>query len=107
MPMKKSTLAVLSMATFAGLAGVATAAPLGIENHGAVVSEAATSKGELGSQTHGSYVSEVARGAGFGSQNIQSNSNSVPVSGSTLILFAAGFVALAVWHRRSRGDWSA
>ncbi len=106
--MKKSTLAILSMATVAGLAGVATAAPFGVENHGTVVSEVAKNKGESGTQNHGYYVNQVARGAELGSQNVQSNSvnNSVPVSGSTLILFGAGFVALALWHRRSRGAWA-
>ena len=28
--------------------------------------------------------------------------NSVPVSGSTFMLFGAGFVALALWHHRRR-----
>ena len=32
------------------------------------------------------------------------STNSVPVSGSTLVLFGAGFVALALWHHRRRGN---
>ena len=33
--------------------------------------------------------------------------NSVPVSGSTFMLFGAGFVALALWHHRRRAGSAA
>jgi hypothetical protein len=33
--------------------------------------------------------------------------NSVPVSGSTLVLFGTGFVALALWHHRRRAGSAA
>ena len=104
--MKKSTLAVLSMAAVAGFAGMANAAPLGINElaqsgaGGTAVSETA--------RTIGASASQNAQNGGLGSQNaLTTNSASVPVSGSTLMLFGAGFVALAIWHRRYRGGWAA
>lgn len=105
--MKRTILTMLSMATVAGLAGIATATPLGLkelkDNQGSIVSEVAKDKGALGSENHGYYVSQTANG----SQNGTYVQNSVPVSGSTLILFGAGFVALAILHRRYRGGWAA
>jgi hypothetical protein len=105
--MRKSTLTMLSIAAVTGLVGIANAGPLGINElaqsgaGGATVSQTARNIGPT--------VSQNAQNGGLGSQNaLTTNSvNSVPVSGSTLVLFGAGFVALAIWHRRYRGGWAA
>jgi hypothetical protein len=39
-----------------------------------------------------------------GGQPKSCTTNSVPVSGSTLVLFGAGFLGLALWHHRRRGN---
>ena len=109
--MKRSTLTMLSIAAVTGLAGIANATPLGINEvarggAGGAISQTA--------QNVGPFVSQNAQNGGLSSQNapgLTTNSvnsvNSVPVSGSTLLLFGAGFVALAIWHRRYRGGWAA
>ena len=105
--MKNATLVVLSLAAVAGLAGMAGAAPLGVSEiaHNGGLSEIAKSGG--------SNVSEIAHSGGsFVSQTAQLNSQgitsvqSVPVPG-TLLLFGAGFVALTMWHLRSRRGMAA
>ena len=110
--MKKSTLMMLSIAAVTGLAGIANATPLGINE----LAQSGAGGGTV-SQTArnvGTTVSQNAQNGGLGAQNapgLTTNSvnsvNSVPVSGSTLLLFGAGFVALAIWHRRYRGGWAA
>jgi hypothetical protein len=104
--MKKSTLTMLSIAAVTGLVGIANAAPLGINEivqggaGGGTVSQTA--------QNIGPSVSQNAQNGGLGLQNaLTTNSASVPVPGSTLLLFGAGFVALAILHRRYRGGWAA
>src|SRR5688500_10101844 len=106
MPMKKSTLTMLSIAAVTGLASIANATPFGINE----IARGGTGGGTVSqtAQNIGPSVSQNAQNGGLGSQNaLTTNSASVPVSGSTLVLFGAGFVALAIWHRRYRGGWAA
>jgi hypothetical protein len=111
--MKKSTLMMLSIAAVTGLAGIANATPLGIND---VAQGGAGGAVNQTAQNVGPTVSQNAQNGGLSSQNAPgltttSNSvnsvNSVPVSGSTLILLGAGFAALAIWHRRYRGGLAA
>ena len=97
------------MAAMAGFAGMASAAPLGINE----LAQGGAGGGSVSqtAQNLGPSVSQNAPNGGLGLQNttgFTTNSvNSVPVSGSTLLMFGAGFVALAIWHRRYRGGWAA
>jgi hypothetical protein len=103
--MKKTTLAVLTIASAASVAGIASAIPIG--------------PGNL-PQAGGLSTSELARGGGGGS-NVSTGGQSIgpgvtqtfspivstntPVVGvpegvTSLLLLGAGFVVLALWRRR-------
>jgi hypothetical protein len=109
--MKIATLVGLSLFTAViGLSPLASAKPIEKENHGEYISEAAKTKTD-GNANHGSYVSTVAKSGVTGSVTTQgtisSSVQSIPVSASTLLLFGAGFLALAVWLQRSRRGMAA
>jgi hypothetical protein len=109
--MKRSTLTILSIAAVTGLASIANATPLGINE---IARGGAGGGISQTTQNIGPSMSQNAQNGGLGAQNAPglttssvNSVNSVPVSGSTLLLFGAGFVALAIWHRRYRGGWAA
>jgi PEP-CTERM motif len=99
MDMKKSALAVLTMVTVAGLAGMAQAAPLGINEvaqsgaGGAIVSQTA--------QNIGSSVSQNGQNVGLLNAQGTNSVQSVPEPG-TLLMLGVAFVAVAIWHHRWR-----
>ena len=107
--MNKTTLVLLSIASMAGAAGIASATPLG-------VNEVARGVGSTQSQLvqSGAGGSNVSQGAQnlvptvtqTAQNGLTTNSvSSVPVPG-TLLLFGIGFVALAIWHQRFRRGWT-
>jgi hypothetical protein len=95
--MKKSTVAILSIATFAGLAGLANATPI-TEPPGLSISQTAQGGGG------GSNVSSGGQNIGSSvqtnlSQASPTNLQSVPEP-SALLLLGAGLLMLALWSRR-------
>src|SRR5262245_43240038 len=116
---KATRLISVSIAAATGLANIAHATPIGIEeykNHGQYVSEVAKTK-DLGNENHGYYVRQAAKqqGGGISAQqyvgsvsplNSQSTLSSgqnvsspliVPEPGAWLLL-SSGFVGLLLWH---------
>ena len=119
-PLRKATLLIsISIAAAVGLAGIAHATPIGIDeykNHGQYVSEVAKTK-DLGSENHGYYVSQAAkqRGGGVSAReyvgsvsplNSQSTISSALSVSSPLsvaepgawLLLSTGFVGLLLWN---------
>ena len=108
--MNTTTLVLLSIASMAGAAGLASATPLGVndvaQGVGSTQSQLAQggaggSNVAQGAQTLGPTVFQTAQN-GLTTNSLQS----VPVPG-TLLLFGIGFVALAIWHHRFRQGWTA
>lgn len=112
--MKKATIVGLSIAAVAGLAGMASAAPLGVselvDRGGLGVSEIGQGGGggssvSQNAQSIGPNVTQTAVNGALSSLNTQVQS--VPEAGSTLLLLGTGLLALAAWHRWSRGGMAA
>ena len=101
--MNKKTLVLLSIASMAGAAGIASATPLGVNTVAQGIGSTQSQLAQSGAG--GSNVSQGAQSLGptvnQTSQNgLTTNSvQSIPVPGA-LLLFGIGFVALAIWHDR-------
>lgn len=107
--MNKTTLALLSIASMAGAASIASATPLGVndvaQGIGSTQSQIAQSRGGAsnvvqGGQSLGPTVTQATPN-GPATNSVQS----VPVPG-TLLLLGIGFVALAIWHNHFRRGWT-
>jgi hypothetical protein len=96
--MKKTTMAILTIASVAGVATLANAVPFGPNDL---------------PQSGGLNISQTAQGGGGGGtiSNLGSSIGPTIVStvspnfvavpeGSSLLLLGAGFLALALWHRQ-------
>jgi PEP-CTERM motif len=107
--MNKTTLVLLSIASMAGAAGIASATPSGINDvaQGAGYTQSQLAQGGVG----GTNVSAAAQNMGPAVSQAALNSNgtasvqTVPEPG-TLLLLGIGFVAVAIWQHRLRRGWT-
>jgi PEP-CTERM motif len=107
--MNKTTLVLLSIASMAGAAGIASATPLGVNEvaQGIGSTQSQLAQGGAG----GSNVSTAAQNIGSNVFQAALNSNgtasvqTIPEPG-TLLLLGIGFVAVAIWQHRLRRGWT-
>jgi hypothetical protein len=119
--LKRATVAGLSIVTVLGLASIASAAPYGVKDlkdkHSATLTSSLDAWLSITPASNANHaVIAIAKsvaanakqnaqdevvGIGLASLKIQST-NSVPVSGSTIVFLGAGLVGLALWRGWSR-----
>jgi hypothetical protein len=105
--MKTVTMATLTIASVAGLAGMASALPFGVNNLPQGREFGSTITGLAQGGGGGSIVGQTAQtfGPSIVSQNSPSTPVSVPEAGTSLLLLGTGFVMLALWRRGMRRSW--